>query len=287
MDTVNLRTFVFLTRLKNFTRTAEALYVAQSTVTNRIAELEKELGKDLFVRERKRVELTEEGRRFLGYAEQMLALEASAVRELHAAAFYHHKLRIGTTNTVYECHLHKGISEFLRSQADTAVQVTIGHSAELLRMLQEGILDMVFSYVPLCKKGYQCTLFHADELLLVTSAQNDAYRRGIRRVDLSELYYLFCNFALQEVGLFIRALFPTYYQFPFEIDNSTKLPQYLLEGAGYTFLPRSLVETHLKSGALLAIPLLDFDPPKISSYCISREKQALCAVFLHCARRFV
>lgn len=41
MNSENLKTFITLCKYKNFTRTAEALYVAQSTITNRIAELEK------------------------------------------------------------------------------------------------------------------------------------------------------------------------------------------------------------------------------------------------------
>ena len=45
MDTLSLQTFLTLAEHRNFTRTADALFIAQSTVTNRIAELEKEIGK--------------------------------------------------------------------------------------------------------------------------------------------------------------------------------------------------------------------------------------------------
>ena len=43
MNTEELKTFIFLSKVKNFTLAAEQLYIAQSTVTNRISELEKEL----------------------------------------------------------------------------------------------------------------------------------------------------------------------------------------------------------------------------------------------------
>ena len=45
MNSEGIKTFIMLSKLKNFTRTAERMYVAQSTVTNRIAELECETGK--------------------------------------------------------------------------------------------------------------------------------------------------------------------------------------------------------------------------------------------------
>ncbi len=65
MDTQNLRTFILLTDLKNFTKAADQLFIAQSTVTNRIAQLEKELGKKLLFRNKKNISLTEEGKLFL------------------------------------------------------------------------------------------------------------------------------------------------------------------------------------------------------------------------------
>lgn len=62
MDTTTLRTFIALAQIKNFTKTAQQLFVAQSTVTNRIRDLETELGKSLFVRNHKQVELTPAGK---------------------------------------------------------------------------------------------------------------------------------------------------------------------------------------------------------------------------------
>ena len=44
MNTTSLETFLVLSKIRNFTKASEALFVAQSTVTNRIAELEKRTG---------------------------------------------------------------------------------------------------------------------------------------------------------------------------------------------------------------------------------------------------
>ena len=61
MDIEALNTFLTLANTKNYTRTAAQLFVAQSTVTNRIHELEKELNIALFTRNNRSVELTVEG----------------------------------------------------------------------------------------------------------------------------------------------------------------------------------------------------------------------------------
>lgn len=73
MDTITLRTFIALAQIKNFTRTSEQLFVAQSTVTNRIRDLERELNKKLFIRTHKHVELTPEGEKFLDYAQRFIS----------------------------------------------------------------------------------------------------------------------------------------------------------------------------------------------------------------------
>ena len=65
MDTESIRTFLVLARTRNYTRAADQLFVAQSTVTNRINELEKELGFMLFTRTNRSVELTVKGEQFI------------------------------------------------------------------------------------------------------------------------------------------------------------------------------------------------------------------------------
>lgn len=70
MNTETLRTFIAAAQIKNFTKTAEHLFIAQSTVTNRIVDLESEIGKPLFTRKHKQIELTEAGLQFLDYAKQ-------------------------------------------------------------------------------------------------------------------------------------------------------------------------------------------------------------------------
>lgn len=266
MDTQNLRTFLTLADVKNFTQTASLLYIAQSTVTNRIAELEKEVGKQLFIRNKKKLSLTREGLLFQEYARRIIDLEEMSIREMNSQAFSRASLRIGTTNTIYQCHLEPLLTKMLKDETGYALNVTISHSVNLLQMLQDGLLDLSFTYQPLQKSGFCCRRFQTDELLLVTSRKNNHYQKGIRKEELPRLNYLFCNFALQEVGQFIRELFPPFYQFPFEIDNSTKLTAYLCEGIGLSFLPSGLVMPYLKEKTLISIPLLDFEAPRISSY---------------------
>ncbi len=280
MNIENLKTFITLSELKNFTQTADRYYIVQSTVTNRIMELEKGLGKKLFIRNRKNVELTEEGLHFLSYAKRIVALEASAIEELSMLHTFSETLRIGTVNTVYDCYLGQPIMNYIREHTDISLKVIIDHSGTLLRMLQDGTLDLVFTYIPLKKAGFVCKPFHTDDLVLVTSPVHQEYKDGIRQSQLPDLHYLYCDFMIQDNGTFIRDMFPKNYSFPFEIDKLTHLLPYLLEGIGYTFLPRTLVQKHLDEGLLISIPLVDFEAPTIQNHIVIPESKlddhALC-----------
>ncbi|MDO4633840.1 MAG: LysR family transcriptional regulator [Eubacteriales bacterium] len=283
MNIENLKTFITLSELKNFTQTADRYYIVQSTVTNRIMELEKELGKKLFIRNRKNVELTDEGHHFLTYAKRIVALEASAIEELSTLHTFSETLRIGTVNTVYDCFLMHPISSFMEQNPDISLKITIDHSGPLLRMLQDGTIDLAFSYVPLKKAGFHCMPFDTDELVLVTAPSHTEFSKGILQSQLPEVHYLYCNFLIQDNGVFLRDLFPKNYSFAFEIDKLTHLLYYLLQGFGSSFLPKKLVENYLADGSLISIPLIDFEAPLMHSFLIipeAKEKNPAIGRFL-------
>lgn len=274
MNIENLKTFITLSELKNFTQTADRYYIVQSTVTNRIMELEKGLGKKLFIRNRKNVELTDEGQHFLSYAKRIVALEEAAIAELSMLHTFSETLRVGTVNTVYDCYLTRPIMDFIQTYTDISMKVIIDHSGPLMRMLQDGTVDIVFAYIPLKKAGFVCQPFHSDELVLVTSPEHREYCGGIRQNQLPDLNYLYCDFMIQDNGTFIRDMFPKNYSFSFEIDKLTHLIPYLLEGIGYTFLPAGLVQKYLDEGSLISIPLIEFNAPTIQNYIVVPESKA-------------
>ena len=70
MEMHQVRYFLAVTRLLNFTRAAEECNVAQPSLTRAIKQLEEELGQELFRRERNLTHLTEFGRRMTPFLQQ-------------------------------------------------------------------------------------------------------------------------------------------------------------------------------------------------------------------------
>ena len=276
MDIESLNTFITLASTKNFTRTANQMFVAQSTVTNRINGLEKELKLKLFNRTNRNVELTAEGERFRLYAEQVLELTQTSLAEISNVRHFDSHLRIGSADSIYEGHLAPLIMEYRKKHPTDSLKISIGLSNHLIDQLQSDLLDIVYTYLPLNKASYTCELFHQDNLILVTDIKNKKHRRGIRQQELINEKYLMCNFALQDVGQYIRKLFPRFHQFELEIDDCMKIVPYLIDQENYTFLPKDMADTYIREKKLREVKLLDFRTPVINSYMIYRKsKKAL------------
>ena len=271
MDIQTLETFRTLAETKSYTKTANQLFVAQSTVTNRINELEKELKLSLFQRTNRSVQLTVEGERFKIYAEKVLDLTENTLTEMSAERKFADHIRIGCADSIYEGHLAPQFRHYRDKHPENSLKISIGYSDHLLEMLQEDMLDVVFVYIPLKKSSFISDLYKQDKLILVTDIGNTKFRRGITREQLIEENYLMCNFALQNVGQFIRKLFPRFHQFELEIDDCMKIVPYLIGKDYYTFLPKDMADTYIREKKLREIRLLDFETPVINSYMVYKE----------------
>ncbi|MCI6698826.1 MAG: LysR family transcriptional regulator [Lachnospiraceae bacterium] len=82
MDMKQLRSFVEVARLRQFTEASNRVHLSQPAVSTQIRALERELGVDLLERTTKRVTLTEKGELFYSYALRMLELEQTALEKL-------------------------------------------------------------------------------------------------------------------------------------------------------------------------------------------------------------
>jgi LysR family transcriptional repressor of citA len=154
---------------------------------------------------------------------------------------------------------------------DTCLNISIDHSLPLIQMLQDNRIDLAFTYVSYSKNGISSSLYATDTLLLVTSKNNLEYSNGILQKDLIRIPYFYCDFTFQELGSYIKNLFPSNYPFPLTIDRSANLLPFIQNGSGYTFLPQSMVQPFLKDGSLISIKPIDFTIPPVSCYVQSKK----------------
>lgn len=223
----------------------------------------------------KNVRLTEEGTRFLDYAVRITDLEKAAIEDINTSEKYPKRLNIGSTNTIYDCHLKNKLKRFMSENPDTALKVIISHSASLVEMTMDGVVDFAFTCMEYRKNNIKCVPFCEDEMVLVTDSKNSAYADGIRLTQLAKVNYLYCNFTFQGIGEYIRDLFPKHHRFSFEIDRSANIIPYLFDSDSYSFLPKELVYQEIANGRLCEIPLIDFKIPRVKSFIVYNEKSRM------------
>lgn len=82
MELLQLRYFQKVARMENMTKAAEALHIAQPSLSKTISRLEEQLGVQLFERNGKRIRLNKLGAHFLGRVENALRELEDGVREV-------------------------------------------------------------------------------------------------------------------------------------------------------------------------------------------------------------
>ena len=83
METRTLRYFLAIAREENMTTAANTLHVSQSALSRQMADLENELGRQLFFRTNRQTLLTEDGMRLRQRAEEIIALIEKTEMNLH------------------------------------------------------------------------------------------------------------------------------------------------------------------------------------------------------------
>lgn len=188
MDLRLLRSFIAVAEELHFGRAAARVYVAQSTLSQQIRELEDQHGVQLFERTRRSVALTDIGRLFLPYARRVLCEAERAAEALQAAqgGLVGH-LRIG-----YETELMRGaLPDVIRAFREAAPAVTLelrevqtGKQTDALRGYE---IDIGFLLLPVDKAGLVVQAFEAAPLVvLVPSAHRLAGHSMVTLRDLQD-----------------------------------------------------------------------------------------------------
>ncbi|MCO2230412.1 LysR family transcriptional regulator [Pseudomonas aeruginosa] len=140
MDLSSLEIFRAVAREASVTRAAQQLQRAQSNVTTRIRQLEEDLGVELFLRDGKRMSLTERGSEFLAYAEQLLALADEARQSMHPAE-PGGRLRLGSMESTAASRLPALLATYHKACPRVALEVSTGTSRALFDGVRARRLD--------------------------------------------------------------------------------------------------------------------------------------------------
>ena len=184
-----LKVFKTVADRLSFTKAAAELLISQPAVTKQINELERLLGKPLFLRHGNRISLTDDGVRLLEYANRILALYGE-LRDafVEEQGAFSGEIRLGASTTLSQYVLPGLLAKFRKLYPDVRVTLFNGNTEQIERQIADGKLDFGMIEGTASNPALHYELFMDDELVLVTSASNTSFtREEITAADLPAL----------------------------------------------------------------------------------------------------
>lgn len=144
LDLDALRSFIAVADSGGFTAAGSQLGRSQAAISIKIKKLEDTLGRRVFDRTSRSLQLTRDGEMLLGYARRMLDLNDETLRrfaEPDAAG----EIRLGVVEYFVPDHLPTVLSRFARIYPRVHIDVTVGMSSSVIEQLDAGQLDLVIA----------------------------------------------------------------------------------------------------------------------------------------------
>jgi len=146
MDTKILRSFLKLAEYKNFTVAADELYMAQSTLSHNIAELEKELNMKLFHRTTRSVSLTPAGELLARHSTELIErLDGILLEMQNAESGLSGELKIGYIYAPFKKLLPELLKAYRRECPDIKIQTSHLNMGPMISSLELGAIDIGFT----------------------------------------------------------------------------------------------------------------------------------------------
>lgn len=281
MELTYLRTFCTVADHGSYTRAAEVLGYAQSSVTAQIAKLEELYGAILLERSGRGMIPTFAGSNLLPYARQMLALSAEAKGIISGGD--QGVLNIGAIETLAAYYLPHRLHRYREQHPGMQLRVQPGSEEDIISAVKDKTTHFGLIFDVPYASGELVTLpLREEQLYVVTHPEHPlAAEKAItpERLEGEPLVLTesTCTYrkqllhVLRESGITARV--------DMEFGNLEGIKQAVKHSWGTAFLPRYAVEEELRNGTLTGIPLAgQLEPFYIQ--LIYRKEQRLSPVFM-------
>ncbi|MBO4266840.1 MAG: LysR family transcriptional regulator [Lachnospiraceae bacterium] len=276
MTIIQLETFLSIEKNGSFSGAATELGYAQSTVTMQMKQLEDELGCLLFDRLGKKVVLTAEGDRLLGYAKKMIEIEREIKLAVPEGDEPVGTLRLGVSESLCYNRLPQILMNYKRSFPGVSIQTHFIMHDTFPGMLKNGELDIVYTINPLIESD-ELRLIHKRKETLglyVCPDHKLASKKSVREKDLEDIPLLLTSHRCSFRAMLIAALqscdiTPV---IALETTNKTILKTFAKNGLGAAFIPDMVASEDVKEGSLVRLAWKGAAFPIYSQLFVHKDK---------------
>jgi DNA-binding transcriptional LysR family regulator len=250
-----LETFVWVSQLKSFRRAAQKLNTTQPAVSQRIAQLEEQLGVRLMERGGRALTLTDAGRTIIAQAERLLRLRADMMASVIDPSQLRGSLRLGVAETI----VHTWLPRFLEQMSATYPRITLEIEVDISPNLRERLLsqqiDLAFLLGPISAPTILNRPLQLERVAFLASPRLGLTRRPISLARIAEFPII--TFARNtQPYVHLRELLADPAIPPARVHASASLAtavRMALDGLGVALIPPSIVSEEVRSRRLIEL----------------------------------
>ncbi|KOE67506.1 LysR substrate-binding domain-containing protein, partial [Aggregatibacter actinomycetemcomitans] len=250
----------------------------------KIRKLEETLNTVLFERINNRLYLTEQGKIFYSYAEQIISTLEMSVEHLHKYDDPNYgKIIIGASHFVGVYLLPQVIAEYRKLSPNVELRLEILSSQQLIQGLENHSIDFIImsDQIYFDPQKYDANRFLSDELILIVPPDHvlATYESCHFEQLCDELFiikpknsqtrkFLLQQFSKDQISL-LKFM---------EINSLEGIKRCVMNGLGVSIISRFSVENELKMGMLKAVELDGFQFKREINYIYHKEKRLSSAI---------
>jgi DNA-binding transcriptional LysR family regulator len=251
MDFDQLATFVYVAKLKSFSRAGQKVFRSQSAVSAQIRQLEQAYRAKLLDRSAKSVELTPAGEVLFEYAERLLRLRDESIQGVaDRGNVVQGTVLFGANEATCLYLLPDIFAEFQRRYPLVHISIYRNFSHKILQRIEDGTIDVGIVTLPIKALNTKVHHIYRDRLRFMVSARNPLASRSkitLEEVAAQPLIFPRTGFTRQVLDKLFRP-YRSRLRITMELPSIGMIKRFVAADAGVSFISESFASDQVKAG---------------------------------------
>jgi DNA-binding transcriptional LysR family regulator len=274
-----IETFMWVVTLGSFRGAAQKLNTTQPAISQRIAQLEREVGVRLLQRDRRLVLPTSSGRQMMVYAEKLIGLRSEMLAVIGDRSAMRGVLRLGVAETIVHTWLPQLIKRVNQTYPNLSLEIEVDITPNLRGRLLAQEIELAFLVGPLTASTVRNRTLCDYPVGFLASRSLGLGQEMLSVHELAKFPIITFPRKTQPYEI-VRSLFNRPEIPPIRLHASASLATVIhmaIEGLGIAVIPTAIVENEMADGRLqllstnLQMPPLTFS----ASWLVSPDTSAI------------
>ncbi|WP_434481750.1 LysR family transcriptional regulator [Paenibacillus glycanilyticus] len=253
-----MRTFHEVAKSGSFTRAAENLGYAQSSITTQIQRLEESYGAVLFERFGRSMRLTLAGESLLPYAKEMIRLHEESKEVVSRQT--KGTLTIGTIETLTAYYLPPYLQKYRERFPDVSIMIQPANEPFIIESVKDGTLDVgIILDPPFADPELHTQVLREEELVIIASPEHRFNQLSkVKAGDMNGETLILTEDGCTYRAMLLKALRSSQIDCKpsYEFGNLEAIKQCVMYGLGIALLPRIAVADDIDKKKIIGLPFV-------------------------------